>query len=718
MTSTNDNEETTFSYRKALFSFALRWHKASHGMPRVRSREALDAWRDEHRRDVLYTRSLVYFKRETPRVALFENMAAVGEIVEALRAMSSHSAALFVVAQLVDTMRYIIRTELVVRGELAIVRFLEEFPKRLVENIEAAEKRLLRASIESAPADTKAMHAMIADQYVASLRADLSAALEEPVRFQVRCAAAIDDAELPVEDRLYLTTVDDDDGVGVEEAEAATATATTSSLESSELRRSMLLSATSKEAVLANSVIVSFNFRAGVRSLESVLVDGIRPRQTVLRNGVVYTRVGAALDISVALLRAYLSGHATTGEHVAAAAAAAAAASAEQILVESMPLLQNYYAEEDTRRHELDDLAVGGRIMELVRSLAIVKQARELFDSDGDGDVLRCVPPAHMFDEASYYSLQQSKEALHRQTRAPYTLYSAKHGSIRVRAEALERALHATPAAAAAAGIAALKSNGGSTRARENAASERLNRALLNERGGGGGAALVDIEDLVEGARANRALPLCMLNVLESPTYHKHPERLWLSQTLHSFDTPALNTPAIARSLMRLSTPQMIAVHYKELAAYTKTRANLDHERNAAYVATHNTTPLADVSEQQMKEALAKTTCAAGCATHYQYGTLSGVKRCPFAWEDTARLDALLARSGVTSAERRAEIIALPGAPRQCALQLQHSRAPTTRHVPVLRTETADVVIAHPYHYFHLAADHLQRAHETLPAPQ
>ena len=85
-------------------------------------------------------------------------------------------------------------------------------------------------------------------------------------------------------------------------------------------------------------------------------------------------------------------------------------------------------------------------------------------------------------------------------------------------------------------------------------------------------------------------------------------------------------------------------------------------------------------------------------------------KYCPFSWEDTARLDALLARSGVESTEKRAEITALGGGPRQCMEQLKASRRPATRGTPVLRPETEDVVIQHPFHYFHLAASHLQRA--------
>jgi hypothetical protein len=728
----------------ALFSFALRWHKASHGTAALvtpqtttarMSREALDAWRDEHRRTVLNARTCVYFTREPPRAALFENFASLAALVDALRAMTDHSAALFVIGQLCDAMRFIVRTEVLVRGELAIARFLDEFAKRLVEHIEAAEQRLLTRALETVDADTKGMNAVLAAQYRTTLRDDLDAARAEPARFQVRCAASIDASELSLEDRLLLTSgnvADDSEQGDTSSSSSLAASAAISLVDSSggggssmsDLRRSMVMSATSNEAVLANSLIVSYNFFVGTRALESVLVDAIRStRHTVMRNGTAYVRVGAALEASVALLRAYLSGHATA-KRVAAAAGDAAVNEAETALVDSMPVSLNYYAEADERNHELDDVALEGAILAHMHTLAAVRQSGFLDavarSGGGGGGVadtfagLR-IPPFNMFDEARYYSLQRDRASLHRLTRLPYTLYSPRNGSIRVRAEALERALHATPALADA-GIAAL-GDGSVAVARERAAAaqRRLSRAIMRtETSESGGAALVDIEDLVEGARANRALPLCMLNVLERDEYPKHSDRLWLAQTLHSFDTPALNTATIARSLMRLSTPQKIGDHFKELSNYTRAQAALDHDRNATFVATRNGNT--NVSDQQMKEALAKTTCTKACSTHYEFGDMTGLKRCPFSWEDKSRLDALLARSGVASADARAEIIALVGAPRQCALQLAHSRPAATRHVDVLRAETRDVVIAHPYHYFHLAADHLQRAHETPPA--
>jgi hypothetical protein len=239
---------------------------------------------------------------------------------------------------------------------------------------------------------------------------------------------------------------------------------------------------------------------------------------------------------------------------------------------------------------------------------------------------------------------------------------------------------------------------------------EAVNAARAN---GQGGASLVDIEDLVGNATANRALPLCVLNLIERPTYPNHFERLWLSQTLASFKAPALHTTAIARSLMRRSTPTMIQEHFKELCGFSESTLEKGHQNAAMFVARKKNS-VGELTPEEASEALAKTTCAKSCSTNYQFGDMTGLRRCPFSWSgDPQRLDALLLRSGVADAEERTRIIEMGGGKPQCMAQLKASRLPPPNGmeaVPVLRTETEDIVIDHPFHYFHLAADHLQRS--------
>jgi len=695
----------------ALMSFLLRWHKASNGLApdmwhayhQKLPQMVIEASRDEERALMLYTRSCVHFQRAAPRNELFAREDSLPLLIAVLRSLRQDGVAQFVVAQTCSILQFVLRTEIVRRGQMAIISFSHQFLLPLAAMVErshfAAQNRIA-GNINSELAAANAPESTVA--YQTGLMQDDTEA-RTPFNLRVRCGAEIDDAELPRDDLLFLTARDSHRSLAsVLSSCSAGDPGTPNDGENPRddnpeaAQRVLVEVQESCEAKLSNSVVASFTLDSDVAPLTEAFLRPGMMRDSALCRGTVYVRFDSIVEGITAMFRAFLVRYVNTSSTGAATAPAMVGGQSRESLesrfARSMPVCENLYRTDD-RDSAFNDVALKGYVFEKF----VINTAGEAtvtdFINERNGVARLPIPSPEMFDEARYYNLARTDVQLAAKRRLPYTLYSFRHGAIPIPPETLNGALHLDTC-----------THGPLNRDERE---KKLSRAVSNS----SRSTLADIEDLVNNAHVNRAMPLCMSSLMAgygrtANAYPKNDDRFWLAATLNSFKAPDLDTTATTRYLLRHSPTSKYANQYSDVSKWDDEKFAESHAKNAKL---RNKLMLDKQTPESEERSKIATTCSSSCSTMAYYGS-HDVFRCPFrVGFDRGRLDAQLHESGVESAEVRRAILDTKEVRQQCKMQLEHSRPLATRYEPVFTALTADVEISHPLHYFHLASDHLAR---------
>lgn len=675
----------------ALLSFCLRWHKVTRARGNY---EDIEEYRDKLRKETLELRSCVFFADAPPRRVLFGGADAWPTIVGTIRRLGSSIAAEFVRNQICDVAAYVTRCEIASAGDYAVLSHLEQLLIPLAAQIESADA--------SPPPDLSTLPPALQEAQAApfrncvltrQLRRSRSIWLR-PLELRARSLAMIGIDELNADQRCQLSEAFD---VAPAPVFNGSSSASASGGVAKMLRRSQIVleestgaTATSRDSLSKNAIVLSFALGVGCKFVLSALLADGNGRRCVVSRGRVYLRAAQALEASQQLFKALLSGHIGATE----TATAAEPDYLERQLLESMPAVGDYYHDCERRLHTLDDMAFD---TDVYREMLKIMIHSGLHRDDASGR--HQLPPPTIYDDAVHYRLAQSDDFLRRHHRVPYTLFSPRHGTVAVPPADLDAVLH-TARCGHARGYRMTESDAG----------ERLQQTISHCTDAGG-TPVADMEDLVGNAIENRAVPPCVVAHLRRPIsggsgfdYPRYEERYWLARTLHSFQAPSLTTPQIIRSMMRYSTEEKTRVHYKELSRFTVEDMAQTREETIARKRLWQRDSAASVEST--------TTCALACAS------LDGVRDteknvfCIFAPQNAPDLDRILRQTGVEDAADRARIRDSTSlyATERCMLHLESSRPANTRHVPVLDAGVHGVKIHQPYEYFHLAARHAARA--------
>lgn len=730
---------------RQMLAFLLRWHQTRTALhpslvksglracdtAKVRrdneslGADTLESWREAQLEAVLNNRSFVFFGRAAPRRALFESTRCWAALTHVVNTFLSPVLVTFVINELLDVMRFVVRTEVLAHGELAVYNFALDYLKRMCDGLAEAEREHKRVCAELAASQpvTSTAEARIAASLADLYRSHLERSLHEPLEMRVETIG-----ELRARRDGALTSAEIDFLAASDELELDNV----APAERERFRANME----------SNVMCVSHNFFCGSELLSAALYAGERKENCatsdsmLMKRGRRYIMSRRALDLAVELTRAFLQLQSS------ADANGAAISPLESEFSLAAPRAAGLYSAAD-RSTAFDDVALGSDDFRDLRA-SLGADALRWFQSGA----VHTLPLPAGFDMARRRGLSVPPEYLERALPRAGTLGSLRNGNVEVHRLALYGVTHVErclkrrrePGTADTATSATttpqlgrahieidFDTNGDSGRRTERAAAlERQLRPIETrafadaerEAMQGRCQQLGDIEDIVGNMYANRALPLCARSLARKAVerrgvgYLQSEDRLLFYRLMRSFDAPEMTHEAVLRFLLPSMPANKIAELHKEHTAGWAKMLTKEHAKAADGYQRAMTANMRAVS---LDEASAATTCAPSCSSMIDANNnrRGAAPRCPFRRLNDPELYDLLVEAG-TDDDGIAEILENRNkAGLQCRLQFIHSRPVETRETPAFSPFTADTYFKHPHQYMLAAADHLLRHREN-----
>jgi len=669
----------------------------------------VELWRNAQQTSALNSRSFRFFGEASPRLELFASPFCWETLLHIVSVFAAQTLANFVISEVLDVLRFIVREEVLVHGELAVHQFIVGYLKEMCEGISEAEIASLKRQRVDVPASITSTtdNVLIFVSYFTELNAErLRRAETEPLDMRVETIGELraqlakrdDDATLLDEEQIkYLASInpaDDKFDVNVERA--------------------------MPENMIRNIVVVSHNFFCGIPQLTDVLYppEFNTVHKTIVKGGRRYIAAGTAIETAILLTRAFLQWHTNIDAN------GSTITPLEQEFAKATPKGHNLYPSE-THSTYFDDIALGTDDFRATRLSFNSNQLREFLSGRAGSLDL----PAD-FNMARSRGLLVPTEYIIRGVPRTGTLHSARSGPIEVHQLALhtichrehcyrKRARSDAPADPRAHIDIEYDTNSDSA-----ARFERLTRleasmkpfqietlaAAVRAAAGGNREKLDDIEDVVGNMYENNALPLCVRKLAQPIQhkigigYHMNTERKILYRLLRSFDAPELTPAAIMRFMFKNSPAHKIGEHFSEAVTGWEKLLEKSHK-----TASDGYTKMSvkNMREVTTEEALAATTCAPSCSTMIGWN-----KTCPFLASDEEVYQMLL-ESGVSDSDAYRILARRGNAGLQCKMQFQMSRPGATGATRAFTQLTDDTFFNHPHQYMLAAADYLLRQEES-----
>lgn len=676
----------------------------------------LERWRIEQLRCVLHNRSFRFFGASAPRHEIFESPLCWQVLAQMLARFATPTLANFVIREILDVLRFVIETEVLMHGEAAVYDFLLENLRTLCEGISAADAAALDAEGEFlTSADVPPQRPQTTAYMILNNAEKRAKAAREPLDMKVESVGELRERArvreaLGVNDPTQLSRAD---------IEYLSLQVMPDDFDDSTAEQHALM-----ENLTRNLVVVSHNFAFASETLEDVLFSrtfgkhGNEYPYNMVRHGRRFITAQTAVEMAILATRAFL--HAAVGTH----ANEVVMTGLEESFAAAAPKNGGFYSEE-TRSKAFDDISIASDdFMELRAQYVGPTLSNFLTKRTGTLEL----PPT--FDMARARGLLLPNAALVRSLPRTGTLHSAKNGSVEVHRLALHTVCHRercylkrphSDVSNSAAHIDLEYDTGGDTglrfdkllriEAQVRPLSHATLAAAVRSADRRDRHALDDIEDIVSNMYHNRALPLCVrahARTIEQRVglgYLQEDGRLPFYKLLRSFTAPEMTPEAIMRFMFKNSPAGKIGGHFSEGVTGWEKAARKSH----AYAAEgYKKVAGKNMREVTLEEAETATTCATSCST-----MINHQRTCPFLLPD-AELIPLLTESGIAHSDIE-RIISKTGNPGlQCRMQFELSRADETRATPPFSDFTRDVYFKHPHQYMLAAADHLLRHEENL----
>jgi hypothetical protein len=680
----------------------------------------IELWRLSQQKAALDSRSLRFFGDEPPRRALFASPLCWTVLLHVVSTFSSPTLANFVISEMLDVLRFIIREEVMRHGELAVHDFLIGYLKEMCEGIAAAEIAHLQQRLVEIPTIVDEEHApnlKNAINIFTRLNASrLAIAKGETLDMRVE---TIEELQESFKKRQSANNNDDDDDNGVNDPTA---------LSMSDIE---YLAAVNIDEILIdpnefvpdnlvrNLVVVSHNFFCGIPQVTEVLYSrefnsGRALDNTVMKGGRRYMSSGTALETAVLLTRAFLCWHSNIDANETAMT------DLEKSFKEAAPKGRGLYPVESHSK-EFDDIAIGTDDFRRYRTQytaddlrAFLSGRRKSLDLPKD------------FNMAENRGLIVPTSLIIRSLPRTGTLHSTTSGPVEIHRLALHTICHRERCyksrAQPGAHLDIEYDTGGEKDARFaklNALQashvplnyERLAEAVRSATSGNR-AKLDDIEDVVGNMYENKALPLCvrkMARVVQQNVgdgYFKNNDRLTFYRMMRSFEAPEVTQETILRFMLKNAPAGKIGDQFSDAVSGWEKHAEKSHVKAAE---GYRKAIQADMRVATEAEAMTATTCAPSCSSmiNHKY-------TCPYLGKD-AEIYEMLIESGVSD-DNAYKILARRGnAGLQCKMQFQMSRPGATSVTRAFSQLTDDVFFKHPHQYMLAAADYLLR-HKEMEA--
>ena len=714
---------------RQVLAFLLRWHQTRTAVHpsivkqgiRVCDRkelareslklgDSLDAWRDMQLEAVLNNRSFVFFGKTSPRVALLESPHCWDALSYVVNTFLSPMYGTFVINEFLDVMRFVIQTEVLEHGELAVFHFAVDYLKKMSEGLCKAEKEHFAACIDTAASQTTGgKNAPIASAafvafYSHHLRKTQNEALEMRVetiselRQRARTEGTLSEAEIS-----YLSGIDELD------------LSKTDEMRTEQLRANME----------NNIVCVSHNFFVGSELVSKALYgdkNNNKVHSVIIKKGRRYMTTKLALDLSISLTRVLLE------IQMSADANGAVMSKLEREFSQAAPHSGGLYPESD-HTTTFDDVAIGSDDFRQVRASLNAQELREFQAGRRDS-----LPLPSDFDMAKNRGLLVSDNDLVHVVSLSGTINSKRHGNVSVHKLALygvthkdrclKRKCEASSTSRAHIEIDFDTENDDSRRTTKLLEVERQVRSIdptkfteaTRAAEQGRPAPMTDIEDVIGNMYENNALPLCVrmlartVQQRQGVGYLQNSERILFYRLMRSFDAPEITDQAVLRFLYKNMPPGKI----RELNSdATRSWPNMIGKRHNEEAAKHIEYQARSNNTVSRENALKATTCAPSCWGMIGPKVKQYPSRCPFRELPDPQLFDLLQESG-TDDDGIERILAARGKyGYQCKLQFIHSRPAETRDTNPFTPYTQDAFFQHPHHYMLASADHLLRHREA-----
>lgn len=720
------SEEQLRAKARQILSFLLRWHqtrtavhpsivkqgfrctdKKDVARESLKLGDELDEWRDMQLRAALNNRSFVFFGVASPRVALFESQSCWTALGHVVNTFMSPMYAAFVVNEMLDVMRFVVRTEIMAHGELAVYYFARDYLKKMCEGLEEAERDHFNQCVEAAAAQTTGgpKAPQISAAFVGYYTCMFGKATSEPLDMRIDTiselrAQAHADGSLNEAEIRYLSCVDELDLESADEKERE------------QFRANME----------NNIVCVSHNLFAGSEIISKALFadkHGNTSASAIVKRGRRYMMAKSALELAVSLTRALLN------MQTSAEANGAVMSKLEHEFSQASPHAGGLYPESD-HATAFDDIAIGSDDFREVRASLDAHQLREF-----QAGARTSLPLPADFNMARNRGLLVSDDELYNVVALCGALNSKRHGNVPVHKLAVRGVMHTLrclkrKSEACRAHIEIEFDTDGDDAKRSDrlidferqsrpttaAAFEEATRQIVS----GNREPMNDVEDVIGNMYENNALPLCVRAMArkvqhrEGIGYLQNTDRVLFYRLMKSLDVPEMSDQAVLRFLYKNMPPAKIRELNPDATHNWPNIVAKKHREEADKHVAHQLRLNKQVSQS---DALKATTCAPNCWGLIGPKENKFPSRCPFRELSDAALFDLLRESGTDDDGIEAILKVRGKYGYQCKLQFVHSRPPETRDTKPFTTYTQDAFFQHPHQYMLAAADHLLRHREA-----